>query len=188
MKKSMGAKTLVFPTPVWMVGSYGEDGKANIMTAAWGGICNSKPPSIAVSLRKATHSYGNIVHSKAFTVNVPSAARVREADFVGLYSGRNEDMFAATGLTAARSQVVNAPYVEECPLVLECKLIHTFDLGLHTQFVGEILDVKADEEVLDEDGRPDIAKVEPFIFGTADRGYYRVGEFLAPAFSVGKKE
>ena len=145
MKKSLGAKTIVYPTPVLVVGTYDKDGKPNVMTVAWGGICCSVPPCIAVSLRKATYSYGNIVSRKAFTVSVPSERHVKEADYFGIASGRAEDKFAATGLTPVRSDLVNAPYVQEFPLVLECRLAHTFELGLHTQFVGEILDVKIDE-------------------------------------------
>ena len=81
MKKSLGANTLIYPTPTWVVGTYDKDGKPNVMTAAWGGICCSQPPCVAVSLRKATYSYGNIVERKAFTVNVPSVAHAKQADY-----------------------------------------------------------------------------------------------------------
>ncbi|MCR4308809.1 MAG: flavin reductase, partial [Deltaproteobacteria bacterium] len=83
MKRSFGAKTLVFPIPVWVVGTYDRMGKPNVMTAAWGGICCSSPPCVAVSLRKATYTYGNIVERKAFTISVPSEAYAREADYIG---------------------------------------------------------------------------------------------------------
>jgi len=186
MKQSIGAKTIVFPTPVFVVGSYDAKGKPNIACVAWGGVCNSKPASLAISLRAATYSHGAIVHSQAFTVNVPSVAQVKQADYVGIYSGRDEDKFAALGLTAVRSELVNAPYVKEFPLVVECKLIHTFELGLHTQFIGEIADVKADEEVM-TNGRIDVTKLQPLTFDPAGMGYYRVGEFIGQGFSIGKK-
>ena len=186
MKKSLGAKTIVYPTPVLIVGTYDKEGKPNVMTAAWGGICCSVPPCIAVSLRKATYSYGNIVDRKAFTVSVPSERYVREADYFGLATGRTEDKFAATGLTPVRSELVDAPYVGEFPLVLECRLAHTIELGLHTQFVGEILDVKIDEDMLTEAGSPDIAKLQPIIFATDVRTYHGIGRFLGKAFSIGK--
>jgi flavin reductase (DIM6/NTAB) family NADH-FMN oxidoreductase RutF len=189
MKQSVGAKTLVLPTPVWVVGTYDGAGRPNIMTAAWGGICCSQPPCVAVSLRKATYTYGNIMERKAFTVNVSSEVHVREVDFCGIsaFSGRNTDKFAATGLTAVRSDVVDAPYVSEFPLVVECRLIHTIDLGLHTQFVGEILDVKADQEVLDDRGLPDIARVKPFVFAPQAQAYHAVGGYLGRAFSIGQE-
>jgi len=187
MKRSLGAKTLIVPTPTWIVGSYDKQGKPNGMTAAWGGICCSDPPCVAVSLRKATYSYGSLVERKAFTVSVPSQGQVKEADYFGLTSGRETDKFAATGLTPVRSDLVDAPYVQEFPLVLECKILHVFDLGLHTQFVGQILDVKADEDVLDDAGTPDILKVLPIIFSPGNGTYYGIGASLGHAFAVGKE-
>lgn len=187
MKQSLGAKTLLFPTPVLLVGTYDQNGKPNLMNAAWGGICNSEPPCIAVSLRKARYSYDCIVERKAFTINIPSEAQIVAADYVGIVSGRDHDKFAATGLTAVKSDLVDAPYAAEIPFILECRLLHTFDLGIHTQFVGEIIDAKADTGVLGEDGLPDILKLKPMVFDTAHRGYYGIGPFLGQAFSVGKK-
>lgn len=187
MKKSIGAKTLLFPTPVLLVGTYDRDGKPNLMTAAWGGICCSQPPCVAVSLRKATYSYASIVERKAFTIGIPSEAWIKEADYVGIASGRDVNKFTETGLTAVRSDLVDAPYAAEFPFVMECCLLHTLELGLHTQFVGEIIDVKADASVLADDGLPDILKIKPLVFDTAHRGYHGIGPLLGQAFSVGKK-
>lgn len=182
----MGAKTLTFPTPVWVVGTYDKEGKPNIMTIAWGGICCSKPPCVAISLRKATYSYGCIMERKAFTINVPSDAYVKVADYVGMVSGKDTDKFAVTGLTPIKSELVDAPYVQEFPLILECKLIHTIEIGLHTQFIGEILDVKAEEAVLGANGLPELAKVKPIVFGPEVRTYHSVGQSIGDAFSIGK--
>ncbi len=182
----MGAKSLVYPTPVFVIGSYDEKGEANVMTAAWAGICCSKPPAIAVSLRKATCTYGNLMNRKAFTVNVPSEDMVVEVDYFGLTTGRDEDKLAAVGFTPVRSEVVDAPYIEECPMVLECRLMKTVEIGLHTQFIGEIVDVKVDEDVIDEEGICRISKVKPFIYAPDDHNYYRVGGMLARGFNVGK--
>lgn len=188
MKKSFGPKTLVYPTPVWVVGTYDRGGKPNAMTIAWGGICCSVPPCIAISLRKATYTYDNVVQRKAFTVNVPSEAQAEAADYFGLVSGKNVDKFVATGLTPVRGDVVDAPYVEEFPMVLECKLIQTVEIGLHTQFIGEIMDVKADESVLNERGLPDIEKIRPFVFCPELRNYHKIGGCLGEAFSIGRKD
>ncbi len=187
MKKSLGANTLIYPTPTWVVGTYDKAGKPNAMTIAWGGICCSQPPCVAVSLRKATYSHGNIVQRKAFTLSVPSTAHMKEADYFGIASGRNVDKFAATGLTAAQAEFVDAPYVEEFSLVLECKLLHTVEIGLHTQFIGEIMDVKADESVLGPDGLPDMDKVQPFVFAPGPRTYYKIGDLMGKGFAVGKE-
>jgi len=186
MKKSLGAKTLLFPTPVLMVGTYDREGKPNLMNAAWGGICCSDPPCVTVSLRKARHSYDSIVERKAFTIGIANEATMAEADYVGIASGRDADKFAVAGLTAVRSDLVDAPYAAEFPIVLECRLLHTLELGLHTQFIGEIIDVKAEQNVLGEDGQPDIMKIKPLIYDTAHKGYHSVGPLQGKAFSVGK--
>jgi flavin reductase (DIM6/NTAB) family NADH-FMN oxidoreductase RutF len=187
MKHSIGAKTLLFPTPVLMVGTYDQDGKPNLMNAAWGGICCSEPPCVAVSLRKATYSHAAIVERKAFTVGIACETRMVAADFVGLASGRTVDKFTIAGLTPVRSELVDAPYAQEFPVVLECRLLHVVEIGLHTQFIGEIVDVKADGEVLGADGLPDITKIKPLIYDTAHKGYHGIGPLLGKAFTVGKE-
>ena len=185
MKKSLGAKTILYPTPVLIVGTYDAAGKPNAMTAAWGGICCSSPPCVAVSLRKATYTHGNIAQQGGFTINIPSEKHAREADYFGLVSGKKRDKFAETGLTPVRSTLVNAPYIAEFPFALECKLIRQIELGLHTQFVGEILDIKADETVLDEKGMLDVEKVKPFFYVPEANAYYGMGKLLGAAFSIG---
>lgn len=187
MKKSLGPKTLVYPTPVWVVGTYDKNGKPNIMTAAWGGVCCSQPPCVAVALQKPRYSYNNIVEHKAFTISIPSENYIKETDYAGIYSGNKADKFVTTGLTPVRSEVVDAPFVKEFPVVLECRLLHTLEIGSHTQFVGEIIDVKADENILGDDGMPDITKMRPLIFDPGTRGYFSIGSYLAQAFSIGKK-
>lgn len=104
MKKSLGAKTLAFPTPVWVVGTFDSKGKPNVMTIAWGGICGSKPPCVNISLRKNRYSYDNIIERRAFTINIPSERHVKEADYFGIATGKNTDKFADTGLTPVNSR------------------------------------------------------------------------------------
>ncbi|MBU0483913.1 MAG: flavin reductase family protein [Proteobacteria bacterium] len=187
MQKSLGTAPLIVPTPVWCVGSYDTDGAPNVMTIAWGGICCSKPPCMTISLREATYTYGNIMKNKAYTLSIPSEQDVKAADYFGLVSGRNVDKFKETGLTPVRSELVDAPYVGEFPLVLECKVIHHYKIGLHTQFIGEIIDTKIDERMLDEEGRPDIEKIRPLVFSPGLQNYHGIGELIGKAFKVGKK-
>ncbi len=185
MKQSLGAKIIVGATPVWVVGTYDKEGRPNLMTAAWGGVCCSDPPCIGVSLRKATYTYGSIKERNAFTVSIPSVRYMKESDYVGIASGRNTDKWQAAGLTAVQSDVVDAPYVKEFPLAIECRLLHAFELGLHTRFIGEIVDVKAEESVLTMDGDIDIEKVDPFFYVPGNRTYYGMGRYLEKAHSVG---
>ena len=182
MKTSLDPNTWAVPSPVWVVGTYDKDNKPNVMTAAWGGICNSRPPSIYVSLREATYSHGNIMDRKAYTVSIPGDEYIKEADYIGIASGKDTNKLEDTGLTAVKSDLVDAPYVEEFPLILECRVVKVEKLGLHTMFVGEIVGIKADSEALTE-GRPDLQKIRPILFSSGDRGYHSVGSRLADAFT-----
>ncbi|MGZ4908011.1 MAG: flavin reductase family protein [Halobacteriota archaeon] len=186
MKKSIGAHSIVYPAPIFIVGTYDVKGKPNVMTAAWGGICCSAPPCVAIALREATYTYRNIVERNAFTISIPSEVYVKEADYFGIASGKHVDKFAAAGLTPAKSDVVDAPYVDEFPFVLECQLLQSVEIGGHTQFIGEIKDIKVDEDVIKE-GAPLIEKIAPLILGIDNMSYYGVGKYVAKAFSIGKE-
>ncbi len=188
MKLSLPPQTILTPCPVLIVGTYGPDGKPNMMNAAWGGIACSEPPCISVSVREATLTYHNIKSSKAFTINIPSEKYFREADYVGLVSGKTHDKFKETGLTPEKSERVNAPLVAEFPYALECTLLKQVDLGLHTMFVGEIVGLVADGEILAKNKYPDIEKVRPLVFGSfGNMAYYGIGRKIAAAFSVGNE-
>jgi flavin reductase (DIM6/NTAB) family NADH-FMN oxidoreductase RutF len=188
MKLSLPAQTILLPSPVLIIGTYDSDGRPDIMNAAWGGIASSKPPCISVSLREATLTYHNIKLTEAFTVNIPSEKYMKEADFVGIVSGRECDKFKETRLTAEKSKLVNAPIVKEFPYALECKLIRQVELGTHTMFIGEIIGMVADSEVLNSRNLPDIEKVRPMLFGSfGNMAYYSIGDKLGSAFAVGKE-
>jgi flavin reductase (DIM6/NTAB) family NADH-FMN oxidoreductase RutF len=111
---------------------------------------------------------------------------VREADYAGIASGKDVEKFAKLNLTPVKGEFVDAPYIKEFPLVIECKLLHTIEIGLHTQFIGEIMDVKAEETVLGEKELPLQERIDQILFSPGTRTYYKVGEFLGKAFSVGK--
>lgn len=187
MKASIGATTILLPAPTLVIGTYDAEGRPNVMTAAWGGICCSQPPCVAVSLRKAAYTYGNLIARRSFTVSIPSQLFVREVDFFGIASGRDTDKLKVTGLTAVRSELVDAPYVDEFPLVLECRVIHSLEIGLHTLFVGQVLDVKVEEECRDARGNPDPEKIRALIYGPGASTYYAFGEPLGKAFVIGRE-
>lgn len=187
MKKNIGAKHLLYPTPVLVVSTYDKEGKPNAMTVAWGGVCCSVPPCIAISVRKAPYTYGNLMDKKAFTVNIPSEKYIKEADYFGMESGKKEDKFAKTGLTPIKSEFVDAPYIDEFPINLECKIIQVTELGLHTQFIGEVINAKIDDTIQEKGDIPIIEQIKPFLFALDSRSYYAVGEQIAQAFSIGKE-
>lgn len=185
MKKSLGPRTLTFPLPVYLVGTYDENGQANIMNAAWGGIASSDPPCLSVSIRPSRHTFSGIMKNKAFTVSIPNSNLVAAADLAGLISGRDHDKFALCGLSPVKSELVNAPYVNECPVVIECELYQTVDLGAHTMCIGLIKDVKADDHIPMSGQALDMQGVDPIIFNSGG-DYHRVGQAVGKAFSIGK--
>ena len=187
MKKPLGAKTFALPAPVWAIGAYDENGAPNVMIAAWGGICCSQPPCLSVAIRPSRHTFDGIVRNKAFTVSVPQEQLAAQADYLGMVSGKNVNKFTESGLTPAKATVVNAPYVEEFPLILECELMETHYLGIHTLLIGEIKEVLVDNDKLVDGKFPDIEKIRPLIFAPGSRTYHGVGKQIGQAFEMGKK-
>lgn len=187
MKKSIGPKTMLCIHPDLIVATYDREGRPNAMAVAWGGICSSNPPCVAISVQKYRYTYTNLMETEAFTVNIPSQKFVAEADFFGLESGERVDKFEATGLSTEKAEFVNAPIIREFPMVLECRLLQTIEIGVHIQFIGEIMDVKVDEDMLDENDRPDIGKVQPIIYDSASISYFGVGARVEKAFNAGKR-
>jgi len=185
MKISLGPEPLALPSPVWVVGSYGANEQPNIMVVAWGGICCTDPPCVAISIKKTRSTYANIIEHNAFTISIPSKQYLIETDYVGIVSGLTTDKFSTSGLTAVKSKVVDAPYVQEFPLILECKLLHALNIGLHTQFIGLIVDVKAEDFVIGDNGFPIAEKIDPIISSSSEKAYYSLGAYLDQAYLPG---
>jgi flavin reductase (DIM6/NTAB) family NADH-FMN oxidoreductase RutF len=187
MKRSFGARAAAYPLPVFVVGTYDHKGKPNAMVAAWGGICSSDPPSIAISIRPSRYTYRNLMEKMAFTISIPSAKYMTQADYFGIESGENTDKFAVTGLTPLRADHVDAPCIAEFPVILECRVTKHVKIGAHTQFIGEILDVKIDESMLDSEGKPDLSRLQLIGFDVFRSEYYMTGPVVGRAFSAGRK-
>lgn len=187
MKRSLGAGPVLYPMPVLVIGTYDHAGHPNAMVAAWGGICSSDPPAVAVSVRPSRATYRNLMEKREFTVSIPSAEYMAEADFFGIVSGDESDKFGSTGLTPVRSTLVDAPFIREFPVALECKVISRTDCGSHVQFIGRIVDVKADERILGPDGKPDRAAIQPLGFDAVRGEYYGMGAVAGKAFGAGRK-
>ena len=184
--KSLGSQPMLLPAPAVLVGTYIKDRQPDVMTAAWCGITSSFPPTISVSVKKTRMTLGGILENKAFTVCIPSAAMAAQADYAGLVSGDRENKFVSLGWTPAVAENVDAPYVAECPVVIELALKQTVDLGSHVQCIGEVMDVKVREDCLSSDGLPDAALIDPLLFVPGIREYRRFGGKIAKAFSVGR--
>lgn len=184
MKKNLGAIPAVYPMPVLMVAAYDADGKTNVMNAAWGMICESD--HIALFIDEEHKTTQNILSTRAFTVSIADREHMDVADFFGIASGnRMPDKFARTGYHARKSEFVNAPVVEEFPLVMECELAEVVEGEHMYAVVGRIVNVAAEECVLSENGKVDPAKLDALIFDQFQHGYYVAGERVGKAWNAG---
>ena len=183
----MNIRPFAFPTPVFIIGTYDENGNPNVMNAAWGGICNSIPPCINISVRKERLTYQNLMSSNCFTINLPSEQYAKEADYFGIASGSKENKFEKTKLTPIKGEKVNAPYISEFPIAIECEVKEIFELDSHVQFIGDIKNIIADEECFDENGKLDIQKAHLIAYDPSSSTYYKIGDKVGKAFSIGKE-
>ncbi len=182
MRKDFGAKPMCYPMPVYVIGSYNEDGTPNAMTAAWGGI--SEESEISICISEDHKSTENIRRTGAFTVAMATAPMCKACDYVGIVSGKDvPDKFQKAGFTAEKSALVNAPIIRELPMRLECKL-KSYDAE-SCRLVGEIVNVSADEAVLDGEGNVDVEKLRPVCFDPTGHKYHVLGESVGKAFQDG---
>ena len=183
MRKNFGPKTMCYPMPVYIIATYNADGTPNAMNAAWGGISEEKEISICVDDGHKTAE--NLVARKAFTVSMATAKYMAACDYVGIVSGNKEpDKFAQAGFHAVKSEFVDAPLIEELPMALECKVI-SYDPEA-CRLVGQIVNVCADESVLTDDEKVDVAKLQPIIYDPMSHHYLVLGEKVGQAFHDGK--
>lgn len=181
MRKNFGAKTFLYPMPVLMIATYNEDGTADVMNAAWGGI--SDVNQISICLTESHKTVANIRRTGAFTVSVADADHVVECDYLGVVSANKEPKkVEKAGFTVTKSEFVNAPIVNELKMALECKLLsRDGETGIT---IGEIVNVSADESVL-TDGKIDPAKLRPITFDPVNNAYLVIGEKVGNAFKDG---
>ncbi|MDR3265911.1 MAG: flavin reductase family protein [Synergistaceae bacterium] len=185
MKKNLGPKLGIYPTPVVVVGTFDGTGKPNLVTLAWTGICCSEPPMVQISVRKSRHTHAAIVERKVFSVNIPSMKYVVETDYCGIVSGKDVNKFEVAKLTPVRGELTDAPLILEFPVSMECRLVHTLELGSHDMFVGEIVATWVEADIASET-KVDAQKIDPLAFML--NGEYRgLSDLLVPGFTTGKK-
>ncbi len=184
MRKSLQPKAYIYPLPVLIIGTYDENGQPNAMNAAWGTVCDTAQVSICLSASHKTVK--NLLKTKEFTVAMADEKNLLPADFVGVVSANKEpNKLEKTGWNIKKSQLVNAPIIEELPLVLECKLV-SYDTESEI-CIGEVVGVSADEAILNEAGKVDLTKFKPLCYDCDTHGYYTLGNRVGQAFSDGLK-
>lgn len=184
MKKDLGLVQAVYPMPVLMVAAYDEHEKVNVMNVAWGQICDDD--KIILFIGEGKKTWLNIMASKAFTVSIADEAHMDVADFYGIASGNKiDDKFERTGYHAVRSEHVHAPVIEEFPVVMECELLEHVKTESISGIVGRIVNVKAEEAVLNEKGKVDPEKLHALMFDQFQNGYYATGRKVGKAWNAG---
>ena len=184
MKKNLGVVQAAYPMPVLMVAAYDENGKVNVMNAAWGMICNSD--RIALFIDEDHKTTQNLLKTKAFTVALADKDHMDVADFFGIASGNKmDDKFERTGYHAVKSEFVNAPIIEEFPVVMECELAEVTETESFYAIVGRIVNTAAEESVLNEKGKVAPEKLNALIFDQFQHGYYVSGEQMGKAWNAG---
>ncbi len=184
MVKNFGVKPYLFPMPAYMIGTYNEDQSVDVMMMAWGGICAED--MVALNLETEHKTVVNLEVRRAFTLSVPGGDTLRESDFFGIASSNKmADKFARTGLHAVKSERVDAPIITEYPLTLECEVVEMQTQPYGLRVLGRIVNVLADERVLDGAGKIDAGKLQTFVFDQMQNGYYAIGEKIGRAWHSG---
>lgn len=184
MMKDLGVKPYLYPMPTYMIGTYNEDDSVDVMMMAWGGICAED--MVALNLEADHKTVANLKARNAFTLSVPGMDTIKESDYLGTASGNKfPEKFARTGLHAQKSTRVDAPIITEYPLTLECEVVEMQQQPYGLRVLGRIVNVLADEKVLDELGRVDAGKLNAFAFDQMRNGYYAMGEKVGLAWNIG---
>jgi flavin reductase (DIM6/NTAB) family NADH-FMN oxidoreductase RutF len=183
MKEKQGPRTILFPMPSVLIGAE-VDGKANFMTVAWCGISSHQPPSVSVAIRKGRHTLKGIHEHLCFSVNIPTSKMAKIVDYCGIYSGKDRDKSEL--FTITRGENPKIPLIDECPVNLECTLMHTLDLGSHTLIIGEIIQSYVRKDCL-QGKKVDPLLVDPLIYSTSSETYHKLGEVVGHAFKTGKE-
>jgi flavin reductase (DIM6/NTAB) family NADH-FMN oxidoreductase RutF len=185
-KVAIGARTLLYPLPTVLAGA-NVDGKPNFSAYAWCGIVNNTPPMLSVAFQHKRYTLKGIKQNGTFSVNIPSVELVKETDYCGIVSGKETDKVADCKFNVFYGKLTNAPLIDECPINIECRVLHILNLGSHEMVVGQIEEIYATSQCL-TDGEPDVTKIRPFlwVFSPTNQ-YWTFGKPIAEAFSVGKQ-
>lgn len=184
MTKDLGVKPYLFPMPTYMIGTYNEDESVDVMMMAWGGICATD--MVALNLEEDHKTVANLKARKAFTLAVPGVDTLEASDFLGIASSNQmADKFERSGLHATKSNRVDAPVITEYPLTLECEVVEMQDQPYGLRVLGKIVNVIADEKILDEKGKIDAGKIQAFAFDQMQNGYYGIGDKVGKAWNSG---
>ncbi len=189
MKVNIKNHTMMYPAPAVVASAYDSEGKADACTLAFATMCSHHPPAVMIAINSTLKrkTLKSILETNEFCLAFPSADQAAEADYLGIESGYNEDKLEKINYHHHRAEKVNAPLIEEFNVSLECKVMHIAEVGSHTQITGEIVNVQAEEDVLDDKNKIVFEKLNPLVYDDITHSYFETGDFLSKAFKVGLK-
>lgn len=189
MKVNLKNHTMMYPAPAVVASAYDENGRADACTLAFATMCSHHPPAVMIAINSTLKrkTLKSILQMQEFCIGFGSVEHLAEVDYLGIESGYNEDKLAKINFTPVKGEKVNAPIIDEFKVSLECRVMHVAEVGSHTQITGEIVNVQADESVIDEKGKIIFEKVNPIAYDDISHSYYEMGDKIADAFKVGLK-
>ena len=186
MRKDLGKLTGIFPCPVTVVATYDENKNVDVMLATWCGMCSGE--HVVINVGETSKTLQNIKYSKAFTLSMADRKYLAQVDFLGMSSAKKmPDKFERTGFHAVESDYVNAPLIEELPLTLECEFEELRDEREMKRIVGKIINISADESVLDHNGTVEPEKLNAVVFDPYGLNYFGIGSKVADAYKIGSE-
>lgn len=189
MKVNIKNHTMMYPAPAVVASAYDENGNADACTLAFATMCSHHPPAVMIAINSTLKrkTLKSILHSREFCVGFPSVEHMAEVDYLGIESGYNADKLDKVNFNHRKAEKVNAPIIDEFKVSVECRVMHIAEVGSHTQITGEIVNVQADEEVLDDKKKIVFEKLDPLVYDDITHSYFKTGEKIDDAFKPGLK-
>ena len=189
MKVNLKPRAMMYPSPAVVASAYDEDGNADCCTLAFATMCSHHPPAIMIAINSTLKrkTLKSILYSKEFCVGFPDISQVSEADYMGIASGYDTDKIEDVGYTTKKAELVNAPIINEFKASAECRTMNVVNIGSHTQITGEIVNIQADEEILNDKKKIDFDLLNPIAWDDVSHSYYSMGEKIADGFKTGLK-
>lgn len=189
MKVNLKNHTMMYPAPAVVASAYDENGRADACTLAFATMCSHHPPAVMIAINSTLKrkTLKSILETQEFCIGFGSVEHMAEMNYLGIESGYNENKLSKINFTPVKGKKVNAPIIDEFKVSLECRVMHVAEVGSHTQITGEIVNVQADESVIDEKGKIIFEKVNPIAYDDISHSYYEMGDKIADAFKVGLK-
>ena len=189
MKVNVKNHTMMYPAPAVVASAYDEDGNADACTLAFAAMCSHRPPAVMIAINSTLKrkTLKSILRTKEFCVAFAGTEHAAEVDYLGIESGYRADKLSKIGFTHKKGEKVNAPVIQEFKLSLECRVMHTAEVGSHTQITGEIVNVQADSDIVDEKGKIIVEKLNPIVYDDITHSYYELGDKISDAFKPGVK-